>query len=397
MTQLSPELVNRFRKKRFLFVIGQCAEMGGSERQAILLADVLKRQAQCDVQFLSWGGVGRVTDELAQLDIPLHEFPLTWNASRIVRFLELRRLSNFIRHEIEPQILLPYIGFNCKIIGLIWRKTGAEFTWWNQRDEGRDIFGSWAERRVIRDVPAVVSNSYEGRDFLVARFGLPPDTVSVLNNGVTLPEESQPGTSSWRERLGIANGGLLFTMVANLTIYKDHLTLLKAFKRCCESERRLHLAIAGMFHRTTQELKALAFDLGLGGKVHFLGPIDSVNDLLQATDVYVHSSYTEGCPNAVLEAMSNGLCVCGTDISGMRQAIGEAQADLLAPPKDDIALSKILLLLANDETKRKKIGRENRVRIAECFDPTILAESVLNLISSKASLECDKVPHQAAW
>jgi glycosyltransferase involved in cell wall biosynthesis len=378
-------LIRQFQDSRFLFVIGQYDAMGGSERQAIILAKELQRYGCC-IHFLSWGGAGRVTDQLAEMNIPAHTFPLSWQANRTKRLFELRRLTAFIR-KIAPDYLLPYIGFNCKIIGLIWKRTGAKYTWWNQRDEGRDLFGSKIERRIIHSVPNVISNSFEGRDFLVNRYDLPADRIKVIQNGIRIPTLAENAGQCWRRELGLEERDLLLTMVANLTKYKDHETLLKAFAKLCDQqpETRFHLALAGMYRETTLPLKSLAFDLNLSGKVHFLGPIESVPELLAATDLYVHSSYTEGCPNAVLEAMSQGVCVCGTDVSGIRQALGDSVDGIVAPPQDSEALRNVMRRLANNTLQRERLGAMNRQRIADHFSPELLTNNVLALIAASLS------------
>src|SRR2546422_3401192 len=51
----------------------------------------------------------------------------------------------------------------------------------------------------------------------------------------------------------------------------------------------------------TTLFRSLAFDLGLGKSVHFLGQVTDVSGLLAASDLAVFSSRSEGSPNGVLE------------------------------------------------------------------------------------------------
>ena len=48
--------------------------------------------------------------------------------------------------------------------------------------------------------------------------------------------------------------------------------------------------------------------------VIFTGNIGNVNEYLQAADIYISSSKSEGLPNGVLEAMATGLPVILSDI-----------------------------------------------------------------------------------
>jgi glycosyltransferase involved in cell wall biosynthesis len=385
---IDPALIEQFRGRKFLFVLGQFAGLGGSERQALTLAEKLQETVGCEIAFLAWSSGPRVEAELKALDIPAYTFPLNWyRTGKLGHFLTLRRLAKFIRTEIQPDYLLPYIGFNCKIIGLIWQQTGARYTWWNQRDEGRDIHGSRTEGKVLNSVPDVVSNSFEGRDFLINKFDLPQDRVTIINNGIQIPEGVNG--KAWRTENGIADDALLISMVANLTEFKDHVTLLKAFKLILDRQTGLkcQLVLAGRPVSTQSMLKELAFDLGLCGHLRFLGEVDAPSEVLAASDLVVHSSIKEGCPNAVLEAMALGRCVCGTDISGIRQAVGDAEAaHILAMPQNADSLASIMSRLLTDDHERQQRGCLNKTRIEQHFSPVGLTQSVLSQIHSHSNI-----------
>ena len=146
------------------------------------------------------------------------------------------------------------------------------------------------------------------------KFGLQAEQIQVINNGVVIPEAVDGGT--WRRSNGIADDQLVLLMLANLTRFKDHATLLRAFAQVRDTQvgSRCQLVLAGSPGDATESIKALAFDLGLGGCVRLTGAVRDTNQVLAAADLVVHSSMTEGCPNGALEAMALGKCVLGTDI-----------------------------------------------------------------------------------
>lgn len=383
MDALNDPLIDHFRNKHFLFVLGQYTNMGGAERQAIILASELKKLS-INISFLAWGGNGVINKTLQELGIPCHTLPLTWNQGKAKQLLSLVNLTKLIRYKIKPDYLLPYIGFNCKVTGLIWKLCNVKFTWWNQRDEGREVFGSSLEKRIMKSVPGIVSNSYEGRDFLIKCFELRPESIAVINNGIPLPQKAD--RFYWRKRLNLNSDHFLISMVANLTEYKDHLTLLRAFAELRKSDlgTRCHLCLAGSHGATIQAVKSLAFDLRLADCVHLPGAVQNVSDLWSATDLAVHSSIKEGCPNAVLEAMSHSLAVCGTNISGIRQALGENGTSFLAEPGNYESLADILAKLLQHDSVRQTLGTENRKRIEQNFSPQLLMTTVLNYIKKKS-------------
>jgi glycosyltransferase involved in cell wall biosynthesis len=382
VSEIDAKLLREFSGSRFLIAAGGFEVFGGAERQAILLARELISKYQCHVDFIGWDGEGIFADHVRSVGATPIIFPFDITQRGIDRALALFRLARFIRRDLKPDYLLPYVGLHCKIIGSIWKWTGAKFCWWNQRDEGRLIYGTRTERRLISALPAIVSNSFEGRDFLIRKFGLSERRIQVINNGVELPAECD--RTIWRKQLQLGDEDILITMIANLTKYKDHATLLKAFAEVRKTAvgGRCHLVLAGRHGDATESLKAMAFDLGLCGALTMPGPVADVNPLLAASDLVVHSSTTEGCPNGVLEAMANGRCVVGTSISGIRQALGDhAQTECLSPGGDWIALAQLIRKMACSPDLRDELGTKNKQRIENQFSIDNMVRDVLTTIS----------------
>ncbi len=381
-----------YEGKHFVFVIGYISQFGGAERQALILASMLRERIGARVSFLGWSRTpGLMNEKLDALEIPVHIHPLdwghrlTWRKSKVAKAQRLIGFTRFTRNVVKPDFLLPYVGENSKVAGLIWRRTGARYSWWNQRDEGREIHGSRLDRWVLANVSDVVSNSWEGKKFLVERCGVDSNRVRVLNNALPLPDPVSG--REWRERLGLSDDDRLMVMAANLTQYKDHETLLRAFAmaRSSASGSKYHLALAGRLDDRTQYLKSLAFDLGLSTSLTFLGTVADMNPLYAAADLVVHSSVTEGCPNAVLEGMSHAKPVIGTDISGLRQALGEDDVDLiLSAAGDATALSLNMVRVLDNRSLAWQLGDKNRIRISEEFSPAKLCNAVLDGITLRA-------------
>jgi glycosyltransferase involved in cell wall biosynthesis len=131
---------------------------------------------------------------------------------------------------------------------------------------------------------------------------------------------------------------------------------------------------------TRDATKALAFDLGLGRSVRFLGQVKDVSGLLGAADFGVFSSRFESSPNGVLECMAAGLAVAGTDIPGVREAVGAQGYELLAPPGDAEAMAERILRLASDSALRSRVGEANRARVETEFSPRLMCERTASLM-----------------
>ena len=108
-------------------------------------------------------------------------------------------------------------------------------------------------------------------------------------------------------------------------------------------------------------LEAQVARLGLEQRVHFLGHCRDVSTLLASASVFVLPSRFEGMPNALLEAMAQGLAVVVTDASpGPLEEIEHGGNGFVVPSEDAAALARRLEQLAADPALRETLGNAAR-------------------------------------
>ena len=114
-------------------------------------------------------------------------------------------------------------------------------------------------------------------------------------------------------------------------------------------------------------LQQLAEDLGIAHRVRFLGALqpEAVHEQLARHDVLVLSSYSEGRPNVVLEAMAAAMPVLASDISGVDELVQHASTGLLFPAGDESSLAAHIERLAGDRELAQTMGRNGRQRILD--------------------------------
>jgi glycosyltransferase involved in cell wall biosynthesis len=359
------------RPAKLLVVIGTIAHMGGAERQALYLVEHLASLPGCRVEVLTFEDGAALRPALNALGVPIHVHPYYFRWPRARRTMALLKVARLLKFKIKPDALLPFVGIHSKAMAQVWPLSGARFCWWNQQDEGRDLHGTVEEGRILRKVSCVNSNSEAGRDFLAGTYGLPPASILVYNNGTPVPDA--PNISgAWRTKLDLGQR-MIVSMVANITSFKDHATLIDAWvtvRQHFNGRASPVLLLAGHLREqsTVAKLKMQAFDSGLSNDdIHFLGPLNDVPGLIAESDIVVHSSLTEGCPNAVCEAMALAKAVVATDIPGCRQALGEVGARWLAEPQNPESLAAKIIQLLEDESLRTQQGKDNLERIKAEF------------------------------
>lgn len=138
-------------------------------------------------------------------------------------------------------------------------------------------------------------------------------------------------------------------------------TLLRAFSRLKESRPRAHLLLAGE-GALGSELRALARELELEDRVHFLGLRTDVPALLKAAHVFVLPSESEGLSNALLEAQVARVPAVATDIEGNRALATHDREALLVPVGDPAALAEAIARLLEDRALATRLALAGRAR-----------------------------------
>ena len=374
-----------FKNTRFLFVVNTLSGFGGAERQAILLASYIKAHISEHVTFIAFEDGTNFRSLLEEAGIKVCFFSFKHHTSKHKKILRYYQLLKFIRL-FKPDVLLPYVAESNKIVAQIWKYTGAKFAFWNQREEGRKLYGTALEQKLIRNVSAIVSNSFEGADALKRTYGLSDKDITVINNGI-ISYKHEFIKTDWHHKLGTKTNRPIISMIANITNRKDHETLLKAWKIVIQDRKEKNvelpfLILAGRKAETYDKLRLLAFDLNLSNHVAFVGELNSVQDLIAQSYFCVFSSNLEGCPNGVLECMEQGKAVVGTNISGLRQAMGDRYENVcLSEPNNPNSLAeKILGIITNNEL-REEIGLYNAKRIRKEFSVEQMVTNYLKLIN----------------
>jgi glycosyltransferase involved in cell wall biosynthesis len=146
-------------------------------------------------------------------------------------------------------------------------------------------------------------------------------------------------------------------MVARFEPQKDHSTLLHALGELRDHSWDLDLVGDGPLK---EQMKALADQLGIGGRVRFLGQRNDVARLLAEAQVSLLVSHWEGLPLSILESMRAGLPVVASSVGGVGESVRDGETGYLVPPAGvDLLRDRIARLLTNPEL-RARLGTSGR-------------------------------------
>jgi glycosyltransferase involved in cell wall biosynthesis len=147
--------------------------------------------------------------------------------------------------------------------------------------------------------------------------------------------------------------------------YKGLDVLIEAISLCRDRGLEIDLTILGD-GQERKKLEMLAVEKDISSAVRFEGRVqggDSVRGFLDASDIFVLPSRTEGLPRAMIEAMARGLPCIGTFVGGIPELLPEED---LVPPGDPESLSRKILEVVVDPVRMRSMGSRN-LEMAKTF------------------------------
>jgi glycosyltransferase involved in cell wall biosynthesis len=237
---------------------------------------------------------------------------------------------------------------------------------------GSDVF--LAERRGMRRLArwalgraGVLTGSSPELVERMCALGFPAARSRVIPYGVDTARFSpdRERRRLWRERLGIGDDATLLLGVGRMAAKKGFGVLAAALPPLLGALPGLHVVLAGdgdllpELAAATEPWRA---------RVHLPGAVlrDTLPDLYRAADLFVlpamhdEQGNVDGLPNVILEAMSTGLPVVASGISGIPLAVEDGASGLLVPERDPTALGAALRRLLGDSREARRMGERGR-------------------------------------
>jgi glycosyltransferase involved in cell wall biosynthesis len=232
------------------------------------------------------------------------------------------------------------------------------------------------ERDAFRRSGTIVAVSDKVRRELIEA-GVPPARIVTIVNGVDA-EEFHPGPAR-RGLFGLPEGVQLALFAGDLKTPRKNLdTVLRALVEV----PGLHLAVAGRHLGTPWP--AMARDLGVAERVHFLGFQTDMPELMRAVDLFAFPSRYEACSLVLLEALASGLPVVTAESAGGAELITPDVGVVLADSDDVAALAAALRgLLAAPERRRAMAAAARQLALAHSWPA--MARRYLELLQRAAT------------
>jgi glycosyltransferase involved in cell wall biosynthesis len=221
------------------------------------------------------------------------------------------------------------------------------------------------------DLITVVSNSVA---LELNEYGLCLNEIAVVGNGVD-EKIFRPGKKKTSERY------ILY--VGRLDYRKGLFDLVDCAKTICSQYKNIHFKIVGK-GILEQRLKRKISEYKLENNFEFVGYVTRPRliSLYQNAVLFIVPSHYEGLPTVLLEAMSCGLPVIATAVSGNLDVIDSGKNGLLIPSKSPKEMADAVSLLLNDDNMRINLGRNARKTIEGFFNWDIISQKITKYYES---------------
>lgn len=203
--------------------------------------------------------------------------------------------------------------------------------------------------------------------------------IGVIENGIEVEQYGPPADRDLaKEDAGLDPSRRYLIHVARHHPVKDQPTLIRGFAQAVPDLPGVDLLMVGD-GPLRPDLEALALQLGIAGRVKFLGIRTDIPDLMRAAEVFALTSLSEAASLTLLEAMASGLPAIVTAVGGNGEIVRREREGLLFPRADAAGCADAIRRLFRDPELAARLGAAGRERAVERYQLSGTVEAYYDL------------------
>lgn len=247
----------------------------------------------------------------------------------------------------------------------------------------RDL-GFWRSSRQIlinrmlgKMCDCYLANSEAVKQATQQQEGVTGQKIGVIHNGIDANRFAVCESSrvKVREELGLKPEDTVVGLIANMRhTIKGHSDLIQAMPEVIGAYPHVKFLLAGK-GPLKEGYQQQVDELNLNANVLFVEWAGAMNQLINAIDISVLPSHTEGFSNAVLESMATEKPVVACAVGGNLENVFEGETGFLVPPRDPKALAEKIMQLAADKNLAGRMGKAGREKVLERFTLNIMVDN----------------------
>ena len=349
---------------------------GGAERQMLYMYSILQQYCNMDITILYYATVG---DELAFDGIKT----VFVNKARVGKIKTVREITRFIR-ENDIQIMHAFGGSSANVygrcgtvltnavpVGAMLGKRHFASMGMKIANSLLNLFGNWWTVNNVELIPILKRDL----KFVSSR------RIRMLHNGFVPASRIDYHVGAQTEYDVDKGKNFVFCVIGRLQPVKNYGLYLRAAQRILQKYERVRFWVVGNGEEY-QRLRTIADELGIGSKVRFWGFRRDADVILYRCDVFVQTSFTEGSPNTIAEAMRAGKPIISTRSTDLSEMIEQDRNGYIIPSDDEDQLVMAMeSMLQKSPGEREQMGRYSEMLFTR------------NFLDSKVAQEFNKFYH----
>lgn len=314
--------------------------------------------------------------ELSETGVVCHDIPFSKSIMSVQNISAIWQLRKVIKENNFKLIHVhtPIAAFLTRLINSMTVKvpllyTAHGFHFYKGAPKLNWVIYYTMEKLAARWTDGIITINKE--DFNYAKnFKLKRENSVFLVNGVGLNTSlyricDTDYLKSYRKALGYTERDIIITAIAEINKNKNQKQIIDALD-ALKTDRNIYFLLVGE-GSAIEWLRSYVKYKKLDDKVVFLGFRKDVSELINISDIIALTSYREGLPRCLMEAMAAGKPVIATDVRGNRDLVINESNGLLVSVNDIRATLNALKRLIDDKELRLKLG-QNGYNMVKSYD-----------------------------
>lgn len=242
------------------------------------------------------------------------------------------------------------------------------------------VFGHNAKEMTLNSCDRIICVSEFVRQYAIDK-GFSPEKLITIYSGIDL-HKFQPNLKNAqviRENIGIPEDSFAIAIVSRIKNLhnKGHADILSVLEKY-EGAKNWHLMVIGK-GKGKWKLKYLVWKNHLGNRIHTLGHIVNVQEVLDSADAVVLPSKFETFGLVLAEAMAMEKPVVTYAVGGTPEVIYDQHTGFLVEKDNIDELYEKLAMLANDKALRHAMGKQGRLWVEDKFPSNVMLDNIIGI------------------
>ena len=342
----------------------------GGQQKKVLLESIALKELGHNVSLLCNPG-SNISEAAEKHGIPIYLMAMSKKNYPITIF----RLIKLIKDQ-DIDLIISHGSTDSWIAALASRLSRRKPVFFRERHNLFPING-WLSRLQHRQLAhKILSISQSVSDYLVS-VGVSRLRLLSLPDAIDPTDfQSTPTDSSLRNQLGIPSDAVVLGSLTSHRKDKGVYDLAQLCRSILPQNKNVWFIFAGPYKpqdRDQIELEILNSD-AISCRITWTGYRSDVQNTINAFDIFVHLTKTEGLGTVTIEAMYCKKPIIAWEIPAMRELMPNNKHGVLAPYHDFKRLTQLTQELINNRQLRESIGSENRALVENTYSFASLKE-----------------------